>query len=161
MALFSKPLQTYFSETRIGLWSLLALAVLRFLLKPVFGIPYSQGTLYSSLTILVLALIVVYSALAARRRESYRDLLGISAAISFSSAALIIVAIAIDEVGGIDTYYTDPAHGGDLNLFLHIGGHLIGAVLGTLVGWGLGSLVFAIVRAVGTPRAESVGPVGR
>src|SRR6059036_1466482 len=101
MALFSKPFLTYFRETCVGLWLLLALGVIRFLLKPVFGIPYSQATLYSSLTILVLVLIVVYAALAARRRETYRDLLGISAAISFSSTALIIVAIAIDELGGI------------------------------------------------------------
>lgn len=161
MALFAKPFRTYFRETCVGLWLLLAVGVLRFLLKPVFGIPYSQATWYSSLTILVLILVVVYSGLAARRGETYRDVLGIAAAISLSSAAIIIVAIAIDEFGGIDTYYTDPAHGGNLNPFLHMGGHLIGAVLGTFVGWALGSLVFAISRAVGKPSAASAGPISR
>jgi hypothetical protein len=161
MALLAKPFRTYFSETRVGLWLLLAVGVIRFLLKPVFGIPYPQATLYSSLTILVLILIVVYSALAASRRETYRDVLGIAAAISLSSAAIIVVAIAIDEFGGVDTYYTDLAHGGNLNPFLHMGGHLIGAVVGTLVGWGLGSLVFAITRAVGKHTAPSVGSVSR
>lgn len=56
---------------------------------------------------------------------------------------------------------TDPAHGGNLNPFLHRGGHLIGAVLGTFVGWALGSLVFAISRAVGKPSAASAGPISR
>jgi hypothetical protein len=161
MALFAKPFRTYFSETRVGLWLLLAIGVLRFLLKPVFGIPYPQATWYSSLTILALILLVVYSVLAASRRETYRDVLGIAAAISLSNEAIIVAAIAIDEFGGVDTYYTDLAHGGNLDPFLHMGGHLIGAVFGTLVGWGLGSLVFAIARAVGKPTAPSVGPVSR
>jgi len=159
MELFSKPFRSYFRDTCVGLWLLLAVGVFRFLLKPVFGIPYAQGTWYSSVTILALALVVVYSALAAGRRETYRDVLGISAAISFSNEAIIIAAIAIDEFGGIDTYYTDPAHGGNLNPFLHMGGHLIAAVIGTLVWWGLGSLVFAIVRALCKPRTASIKPI--
>ncbi len=161
MPLLSKPFRNYFRETCIGLWLLLAIGVFRFLLKPVFGIPYHQGTLYSSVTIMVLILVVIYSALAPSRGETYRDVLGISAAISFSSEAIIIAAIAIDEFGGIDTYYTDPAHGGNLNPFLHMGGHLIAAFIGALLWWGLGSLVFMIVRAAGKPRATSVGSAGR
>jgi hypothetical protein len=148
MRLFGKPFPGYFRETRIGLWLLMAVGAFRFLLKPVFGIPYAQGTWYSSVTILALILVVVYSALAATRRETYRDVLGIAAAISLASAAIIIVAIAIDEFGGIDTYYTDPLHGGSVNPFLQMGGHLIVLIFYTLVGWGLGSIVLTIARAV-------------
>lgn len=158
MALLGKPFAAYIRETCVGLWLLLAIGVVRFLLKPVFGIPYAQGTWYSSLTILALILVVVYSAMAAFRRETYRDVLGIAAAIALSTAAIIIAAIAIDEFGGVDTYYTDPAHGGNVNPFLHMGGHLIGGVSGTLVGWAIGSLVFTIARAIGKPSAASVEP---
>lgn len=161
MGLFVKPLRTYFLETCTGLWLLLAVGVIRFLLKPVFGIPYAQGTWYSSLTVLMLVLMIVYSASAARRQEGYRDVLGIAAAIVLSDAAIIIVAIAIDEFAGIDTYYTDPGHGGNLNPFLHMGAHLVGAIIGTFLWWGLGSLIFAIARAIAKPGAASVGPTTR
>ena len=161
MGLFVKPLRTYFLETCIGLWLLLAVGVIRFLLKPVFGIPYAQGTWYSSVTVLMLILVIVYSARAAFRQEGYRDVLGIAAAISFSQEAIIIVAIAIDEFAGIDTYYTDPAHGGNVNPFLHMGGHLIAAVIGTLLWWGLGSLIFTLTRAIAKPGVASVGPTTR
>src|SRR5262249_47555232 len=157
MALLPRPFGSYVRETCVGLWLLLALGVIRFLLKPVFGIPYQQATTYSSLTFLLILLTVVYAARAARRGETYRDLLGIAVALSFSAAAIIIVAIAIDDFGGIDTYYTDPAHGGNLNPFAHMGGHLVGAFVGSLLGWGIGSLAFAITRAGAGPGAAPAG----
>lgn len=148
MPLLNQPFGAYFRQTCVGLWILVAVSVIRFLLKPLFGIPYAQGTWYTSVSILVLILLVYYSAKAARSQQTYRDVLGIAAAIFLSSAALIIVAIAIDEFGGIDTYFTDPAHGGELNPWVHMGGHLVAGLLGTLVGWLVGSIVFAITRAV-------------
>lgn len=103
----------------------------------------------------MLILLVVYSVSAARRSQTYRDVLGIAAALSLSSAAIIILAIAIDDFGGIDTYYTDLGHGGELNPWAHMGGHLVGGLLGILFGWLVGSIIFAITRAVGGSGAAS------
>lgn len=146
MGLFARPFKTYFQETWVGLWLLLAMGVLRFVLKPLTGIPYDKATSYCSLTLLGLLLLIVYSALAARRGQTYRDVLGISAALFLTSSLIILVAIGVDEVTGIDTYYTDPAHGGGLEA-RHLIGHVLAAVVLTLIGWGLGSVFFAVSRA--------------
>jgi hypothetical protein len=79
---------------------------------------------------------------------SYRDLLGIAVVLSFSTAAMIMVAIAIDDFGGIETYYTDPAepHKGVMNPFQHMGGHLLAGAISSLVLWGVGSLVYLVAN---------------
>lgn len=146
MSLLNRPFSSYLNEVRIGIWLILILGTIRFSLKPVFGVAYEQANWITSLTLLVLALLIVYSVLAALRGETYRDLLGISAALSFTSAVLIVIVIAIDEFGGIDTFYTEMGHGGELNPFLHMGGHMLGAVIGSLLGWVLGSGVFTLTR---------------
>jgi hypothetical protein len=151
MKFFQKPLSEYARETRLGLGLLAALAVVRFLLKPVFDIPYARGTTFSSVTLLGLILMLVYAVRAARARGTYRDLLGIAAALSYWTSLLVIVAIVIDDFGGIDTYYTDLAHGGNLNPWAHIGGHVIGAILGTLILWGIGSLVYLVAKPRSSP----------
>jgi len=156
MSLLKKPFNHYLREVRLGIWLILIIGVIRFFLKPVFGISYEQATWVTSLTLLVLLLLVAYSIRAAVRGETYRDVLGISAALSFTSAAFLVVAIAIDEFGGIDTFYTDMQHGGELNPFLHMGGHMLGAVIGSLFGWGLGSLVLMLTRFLTKTRAASM-----
>jgi hypothetical protein len=161
MRLFTKPFGEYFRETCAGLWLLLAVGVVRFLLKPALGIPYSDGTWFSSLTILVMVLTVVYAVIAERRGETYRDLLGIAVALSFTTAAIVIAAIAVDEFAGIDTYYTDLAHGGNLSPLAHMGGHLLGALFGALFGWGIGALAFTASRAIGRTPATSSGRTRR
>jgi hypothetical protein len=87
-------------------------------------------------------LMLVYSVMVARSSGSYRDLLGVAMALALPTTLFIMLGIAIDDFGGIDTYYTDPAHGGNLNAWAHMGGHVVfNGILVTLVLWGIGSLV--------------------
>jgi hypothetical protein len=143
MKLFNKPLGEYWQHSKTGVYLLALVSVIRFLMKPVFNVPYTQGTHFTSVTILLLVLMVVYAIRAnATGMGSYRDLLGIAFTLSMSTAALIILGIAIDDFGGIDTYYTDLAHGGNLNAWLHMGGHLVAGLVSSLFLWGVGSLVY-------------------
>ena len=114
------------------------------LLLPVFNIPYARGTTFTSVTILLLLLAAVYAVRVFNTGGSYRDVLGVAFVLATTAAACIILAIAIDDFGGIDTYYTDPAHGGELNPWMHMLGHAVFAIVGTLFLWGLGSLVYLV-----------------
>lgn len=146
MALFSKPFSEHIRDVKIGLYAIAAISVIRFLMLPVFGVPYASGTHFASATIVLLLAWLVYTVRAVRSPgASYREILGISAALALGTAVMIIIGILVDDLGGINTYYTDPAHGGELNTFAHAGGHLFGAVISTLFLWGVGSLILFIV----------------
>ena len=147
MKLLTNPFSQYLRDVRPGITLLILFAVIRFLLKPVFQVPYARGTNFASVTILLFILTVFYSVKAAHSSGTYRDILGIAAALSVVTAALVVVAIGVDEFGGIDTYYTDPAHGGNLNPWVHMGAHAVGAVIFTMIMWGIGSLVFRFTGA--------------
>ena len=149
MSLFHKPLSHHFRSTRGGALLLVAIGLVRFFLKPVFQIPYERGTTFASVTILLLILMVWYST---RTTGNYRDVLGVAAALSIVAGLVIIVSIAIDDLGGIDTYYTDPMHGGELNPWMHMGAHAVGVVVFTVALWGIGSL---ILRVRGGSRASA------
>jgi len=148
MKLFNKPLGAYWQYAKGGIYLLAALSVIRFLMKPVLNIPYAQGTTFTSVTILMILVMAYYAFRAASSGSgSYHDLLGIAAVIGLSTAAMIILGILVDAFGGIDTYYTDPAHGGSLNVWQHIGGHLVfTGILSSLVLWGIGSLVYFVAN---------------
>lgn len=146
MKLLDKPLNAYCSETRVGIALLLVVAVVRFLMLPVFGVPYADGTTYTSMTILVVLLTVYYSYTASQvAGTTYRDILGIAFSLTLSANVMIAVAIGIDDFGGIDTYFTDPAHGGSLNPLLHMSGHILAAFILAVVLWGIGSLLLRFV----------------
>src|SRR5687767_1462618 len=153
MKILEKPLGYYFTQAKTGVQLLILASIIRFTMKPLFQIPYDQGTHFVSVTILLLILMAWYSL---RARGTYRDLLGIAAVLSLTAEGLIILSIAIDDLGGIDTYYTDPLHGGSLNLLAHMGGHLVGALIFTLFLWGLGSLILR-VRGGATAVAGGIG----
>lgn len=148
MKLLNKPLGTYCQQAKGGIYLLAAMSVIRFLMKPVFNIPYEQGTTFTSVTILMILVMGYYAFRAgASGSGNYRDLLGIAAAIGLSTATMIIAGILIDEFGGIDTYYTDAAHGGSLNVWQHVGGHVVfTGVITPLVLWGIGSLVYYVAN---------------
>ena len=146
MKMFNKSVGEYWQFAKTGVYLLALVAVIRFLMKPVFNVPYAQGTYFTSMTILLVVLMAVYAVRAHTAGMSYRDLLGIAVVLTFSSAAMIMVAIAIDDFGGIETYYTDPAepHKGVMNPFQHMGGHLLFGVVASLVLWGVGSLAYFV-----------------
>jgi hypothetical protein len=148
MKLFNRAFGEYFQFTKIGIYLLALVAVARFLMKPVLNIPYAQGTFFTSVTILLPILMIVYTIRAnAAGLGSYRDLLGIAAVLTLSTAVMIMLAIAVDDFGGIETYYTDPAepHKGVMNPFQHMGGHLLFGLISTLVMWGIGALTHFII----------------
>ena len=142
MKLFSKPLGEYCRFAQTGVILITLMSVLRFLMLPVFNVPYSSGTHFTSVTILLLLLVPIYAVKVANSGGSYRDVLGLAFVLTMTAVTLIIAGIAIDDFGGIDTYYTDLAHGGDLNPWMHMGGHIVFGLVSTLVLWGLGSLVY-------------------
>jgi len=147
MKLFNKPLGAYWQHAKGGIYLLAALSVIRFLMNPLLKIPYAQGTTFTSVTILMILVMAYYAFRAGSSSlNSYRDLLGIATVIGLSTAAMIILGIAIDDLGGIDTYYTDLAHGGNLNTWLHMGGHLVAGIVSSLVLWGVGSLVYYVAN---------------
>lgn len=147
MKLFDKP----FREARVGIGLLLLVAIVRFLLQPLFQIPFDQGTNWVSLTILLPITIVIYAVAVARRGGTFRDLLVLAALFAFSAMLFVILGIAVDDFGGIDTYYTGPQ---EANTWGHMFGHVVEGVIFTLLLWGIGSVVYLV--AGGRKRAASV-----
>ena len=98
---------------------------------------------------MVLILAIIYSVRLARRGEGFLDVLGTVAALAIPMALMIVVAIAVDEFGGIDTYFTDPAHGGSLSPWTHMFGHVIAGIVLSLGLWGIGSVVFLVAGGRG------------
>ena len=74
MRILDKPFSQYLSEANTGVLLLVVIGIVRFLLKPVFQIPYDRGTNFASLTILVFLLMVWYSVKAARGAGTYREI---------------------------------------------------------------------------------------
>jgi hypothetical protein len=148
MKLFNKPFGEYWQFAKVGVYLLALVSIIRFLMKPVFNIPYGQGTHFTSVTILMILLIIYYAVRANAAGYDYRDLLGIAAAIAWPTTIMIILGIAIDDFGGIDTYYTDLEHGGSFNPWQHMGGHIIfSGIITPLVLWGIGALVYYLTNA--------------
>ena len=149
MAFFSQPLSGFCTHVKTGLTVIGVFALVRFLMLPAFGVPYDQGTTYTSVFIVSLIVIVLYAIGHARDAGGYKDLLAISFIVLMTANLFIVVAIGIDEGLGIDTYYTDPAHGGSQNVFLHMFGHLVPAtIIGSLFGWLVASIVYTVAKPV-------------
>ena len=62
----------------------------------------------------------------------------------------VILGIAVDDFGGIDTYYTGPQ---EANTWGHMFGHVVEGVIFTLLLWGIGSVVYLV--AGGRKRAAT------
>lgn len=135
----------------MGIGLLLLVAIVRFLLQPLFQIPFDQGTNWVSLTILLPITMVIYAVAVARRGGTLRDLLVLAALFAFSAMLFVILGIAVDDFGGIDTYYTGPQ---EANTWGHMFGHVVEGVIFTLLLWGIGSVVYLV--AGGRKRAASV-----
>ncbi len=149
MKLFNRPFGEYYQFAKVGVYLLAAMAVIRFVLKPMTGLAYDKVTHFASVTNLMI-LLMIYFTIRARASGfgSYRDFLGVGTVLGLSWAALTIIGIAVDEFGGIDTYYTDLAHGGDQSSWIHMGGHALGGVVFSLILWGIGSLVNFLMSLV-------------
>jgi len=144
MKILDQPFTAYVKEAQSGIALMFVVSLIRLVLKPVFGIPYEKGTLFASVTIVQPILMLIYTMRVIRTSGTYRDLLGFATVLSLSMLVFIAAGILIDDFGGIDTYYTDPAHGGAFSPWEHIAGHTIAAIVFTIVLWGIGSLIYVI-----------------
>ena len=142
MKFLHKPFGHYLSQIRWGIGILLAAAILRFSMLPLFRVPYEQGTHWVSLTVLLPFIMLVYAVFAARHEGTFRDVLGIALCLGFSSALFVILGIGIDAFGGVDTYYTVGQ--ADMNAGSHILAHGVAGLVFTILLWGLGSLAFLV-----------------
>jgi hypothetical protein len=145
MGILDKPFKVYVKQARYGIALLFVVSLVRFLLKPVLAIPYEIGT-WVSVTIAQPILMLIYTMRVIRTSGTYRDLLGFASALSLSMLVFIVAGILVDDLLGIDSYYTDPAHGGALNPWKHIVGHVITAIVFTIVLWGIGSLIYTMAK---------------
>ena len=156
MRILGKPFRVYVKEAQLGIVLLFVVSLVRFLLKPAFASPYEIGSLWASVTIVQPVLMLIYTMRVIRTSGTYRDLLGFALVLTLSTLVFIAVGILIDDLAGIDSYYTDPAHGGALNSWQHIAGHTITAIVFTIVLWGIGSLIYMIAR--GSRKTAGVRP---
>ncbi|MEE8348536.1 MAG: hypothetical protein V3R94_03130 [Acidobacteriota bacterium] len=137
-----KPLGHYLRQTRWGIGLLLAVAILRFLMLPLFQVPYEEGTHWVSLTVLLPVIMVVYSVVVARAGGTFRDVLGIALCLGFASALFVILGIGIDGLGGVNTYYSVGE--GDMNPASHMLAHGVAGIVFTLLLWGVGALTYLV-----------------
>lgn len=155
MKLFNKSFGEYWQFAKVGVYLLALMAVIRFVLKPMTGLPYDTVTHFASVTNLAI-LLMIYFTIRARSSgfiNSYRDILGVATIFGLSCGAFIILGIAIGNLAGIETYYTEQGHGGEINQGLHILGHVLVNGIGySLVLWGIGSLVH-FVMSLGRKKA--------
>src|SRR5574341_418330 len=98
MKLFNKPFSEYWQFAKTGTYLLAAMAVIRFILKPITGLQYEQVTHVVSVTNLTFLLMIFYTIRARSSNfNAYRDLLGVAAILGLSWGALTIIGIAVDE----------------------------------------------------------------
>ncbi len=150
MKLLNKPFRQYFKEARLGIALLFLVAVMRFLLQPLFQIPQDQGTHWVSLTIMRPIIMVCYAVAVALKGGTFRDLLALAAWFALSGMLFVMLGIAIDDFAGVDTYYTVP---GESNTWGHMLAHAVEGVIFTLLLWGIGSVIYLV--AGGRKRAAS------
>lgn len=153
MKLLNQPFRQYFREARLGILLLLLVALMRFLFQPLFQIPQDQGTHWVSLTIMLPIIMLCYSVRVALKGGTFRDLLALAAWFALSGMLFVMLGIAIDDFGGVDTYYTVP---GESNTWGHMLAHVVEGVILTLLLWGIGSVVYLV--AGGRKRASAGSP---
>ena len=103
MKLLNQPFRQYFREARLGIALLFLVALMRFLFQPLFQIPQDQGTHWVSLTIMLPIIMMCYSVAVALKGGTFRDLLALAAWFALSGMLFVILGIAIDDFGGINT----------------------------------------------------------
>ena len=121
---------------------LLAMAIVRFLMLPLFQVPYEQGTHWVSLTVLLPILMLFYAVGVAWAGGTFRDVLGIALCLGFSNALLVMLGIGIDDFAGVDTYYTVGEAA--MSPGPHMLAHGVSGLVFTLLLWGVGSLIYLV-----------------
>ena len=105
-------------------------------------------------------LMLVYAVTVARAGGTFRDLLGVALCLGGASTLLVVLGIGIDELGGVDTYYTVGEAG--MSPGSHMLAHGVAGAVSTLVLWGVGSLVYLLAggRRRSSPPDDSAPSTG-
>jgi hypothetical protein len=150
MRIFGKSLSEYIEFQKVILRLILVVGVLRLALS-VAGVSVGIAKWFS-ITFLLLIGIVYYGIRVPKSGfGGYKHLLPLSVIQTLLSQIIVIAAIALAIFTGNDNIYSIPEYSGgsDGKNWGHAGAHLIFVgILGSLVGWGLSSLIMLITSKV-------------
>jgi hypothetical protein len=153
MTIFGKPLSDYVAFCKPFLILIPLVGIVR-LAVSLNGAPNSTARWFS-MTVLVWIAVVVYSIrIHTSGFGSYKQLLVICALLNLSTQVISIAGILTTVVTGSNNVFNAPefAFGGG-NPLVHIAAHVfIGSTAGSLVPWGIGSLILLVTR-----KASGVG----
>lgn len=159
MTIFGKPLSEYVSFAKIFLVLIVIVGVARLGLS-LAGV--EDGTVkWLSITIVSLVGLVYYSIrVHTSGFGSYKQLLALIVIQSVVAQAIIIAGIVIAIFTGVDNIFSVPDYSGgvDGKTWLHAGAHLVfGVILGSLVGWLIGSVILFVTKKVAPRDASAAG----
>jgi hypothetical protein len=153
MQIFGKSLSEYIRFQKPILIAILVVGLLRLILS-LAGVPVGTVQLFS-MTVVALAGAIYYGVRVPRTGfGSYRHLLPLVVIQSALANGIAIMGILIAFATGQENIFTTPDFGGDGTF--HVIGHLIfGIGIGSLLSWGISSLVMLITRKLARPSAAA------
>jgi len=146
MKIFSTTLGGYVETLKWGVLALFVVGLLRFLMAPV-GIPIGVGGKATSITLVLLAAIVVYAVRYALAAGTVADVVVSTLALALAYAGVIALFLSLSVGMGVETYYTDPGHFQG-SLGAHVLAHLQVTPFATLIGSVIGGIAFGLTRLV-------------
>ncbi len=148
MKIFGKTVGEYIHFQKLFLILILAVGLARLALS-LAGMP-NGAVRWLSMTIVVFAGVIYAGVKAARAGFGYRHLLPVAFLQALLSNGIAIAGILIAIATGNDNIFTAPEFGGsveDGRGAFHVFGHVaFGTGLGSLITWGIASLVLWITR---------------
>jgi hypothetical protein len=147
VTIFGKPLGDYVAFAKVFLILIPLVGLLRLGLS-LEGMPNSTVQWFSMTALGFIG--IAYFAVRANMTGfgSYKQLLVIAALQNLLAQVVAIVGILLAIVTGVGNIFSAPEFSfGGANPWIHLAMHVfVGTTLGTLVPWGLGSLIMAITR---------------
>jgi hypothetical protein len=161
MKIFGKDLSEYVSFERNFLFWVVVVGVARLGLS-MAGVP-NATVKFVSLSVLLLLGMIYYSVrVHTSGFGSYKQLLPVMALPVILTNLIIICAIVLAIGTGKDNIFSAPEYSGgvDGKTWGHVGAHLIVMVVGTLVLWGIGSLIMLLTKRLTGGRQPQAGSAG-
>jgi hypothetical protein len=155
MQIFGKSLSEYVRFQKPILIAILVVGLLRLILS-LAGVPV--GTVrWLSMTVVALMGVFYYGIQVPRTGfGSYRHLLPLAVIQSTLANGIAITGIVIALTTGQQNVFTAPEFGGGAPNAFHLFGHVVfGIGIGSLLSWGISSLVMLIARKLARPSAAA------
>ena len=148
MTVFGKKLSEYVAFSKACLIVIAVVGILRLALS-LAGVS-DAATRWLSISVVVLGTTIWYGiAVHTHGFGTYRHLLPLHVLMGLVSQGIVIVGILISAATGKQNIFTADEYGGMTNTPLHIGAHVLAAVIvGPLIGWAISSLVLLITKKV-------------